>query len=167
MNQAKETEFDSIFWDHKDMVYALGMRYFKKSEDADDIVQEVFLKVFMNFKKFENRSSLKTWIYRIAINEIFTQFRKNKKHHNRELLDEILEDKGEAVKLKNRDMRSDFIASLKKLPKKRGQVMFYRVLEGLSFKEVGEVMNISEDSAKNLYSIGLKKIKKELQEAIS
>ena len=160
MNKTKEKEFETIFWEHKEMVYHLALKYFRNQIDAEDIVQEVFLKVYLNVGKFRNEAKLKSWIYRIALNEIFGEFRRRKKHINNRLWVEDISSHGfEEEQNLIKEMKRDFCKYIKKLPKKRGKVMFLRVLEQLSFKEIGMMLSISEDSAKNLFSLGLKTVR--------
>jgi RNA polymerase sigma-70 factor (ECF subfamily) len=125
------------------------------------------MKVYMHYSKFKGKASLKTWIYRIGLNEVYTRFRKRKKHiQNREWEFE------ESIKgfskvdweLEAGDLKRDFCEFIRFLPKKRSKVMFLRVLEKMSFKEIGETLGISEASAKNLFSMGLKDIRKKMEE---
>lgn len=163
-NEALEKEFDRIFWEYKDMVYYTALRYFKKREDAEEIVQETFLKVFLNMEKFKGASSLKTWITRIALNEIYNRYRKEKKHQWNEVLTEAIEKKDTSIEnWELKDLKERFFSVLKTLPKKREKVVFFRIMENLSFKEIGEMLSISENSAKNLFAIGIKQIRKKME----
>lgn len=163
MNLEQEGEFDKLFWEQKDMVYYLALKYFKQVHDAEEIVQDVFLKVYLNFKKFRKGSSIKTWIYKIALNEIFQKFRKNKKHELLRDYEHDLQIPDESDAIEVTEMKKDFEKFLKKMPRKRAQVMFLRVLEGMSFKMIAQVTESSESSAKNLYSLGLKELKNNMQ----
>ncbi len=165
MKKTAEKEFDEIFWQHKDMVYHTALKYFKNSSDSEEIVQEVFLKVYMHFHKFRKESSLKTWIYRIALNEIFTRFRKEKKHQlNVPISHEIKTDNDDDMKnIEMKELENKFHDLIKNLPKKRGNVVFLRITENISFRKIGEMMEISEDSAKNLFSLGIKTIRAQME----
>lgn len=161
MNLKNEKEFDSLFWEYKDMVYYTALRYLKRPEDAEEIVQETFLKVYLHFSRFRKESSAKTWIYRIGLNEIFTRFRKERRNHQfRVEFSDLEAVRQESEELFRLHLKKDFLELIRKLPKKRGRVMFLRVLENLSFKEIGDILEISENSAKSIYSLGLKEIQK-------
>lgn len=60
--------FDHVFMEYRPVVYAVGLRILGTHEDAEDVTQEVFAKVWRGFRSFNHASSLKTWIYRIAVN---------------------------------------------------------------------------------------------------
>lgn len=165
LNQKDEKEFEVIFWEHKDMVYFTALRYFKDPSQAEDIVQEVFLKVYLNLHKFLQKSTLKTWIYRIALNEIFGRFRKEKKHRYSLPLDESLKaktsEKWDTSEIK--EFQEQLYKELKKLPKKRAKVTLLRLFENLSFRDIGETLAISENSAKSLFALAIKTLKKKLE----
>ena len=61
--------FDEIYFEHHKMVFNLAMHYVQNIEDAEEITQDVFVKVFDNLNTFKKQSSLKTWVYRITINQ--------------------------------------------------------------------------------------------------
>ena len=61
--------FDEIYFEHQKMVFNLALQYVQNIEDAEEITQDVFVKVHNKFNSFKNQSSLKTWIYRISINQ--------------------------------------------------------------------------------------------------
>src|SRR3990172_9218688 len=60
--------FESLFAEYQPLVYGVGLRFLGNHQDAEDATQEVFTKVWKSLKAFNRHSSLKTWIYRIAIN---------------------------------------------------------------------------------------------------
>lgn len=165
MNQKEEKDFEVIFWEHKDMVYFTALRYFKDPSQAEDIVQEVFLKVYLNLHKFLKKSTLKTWIYRIALNEIFGRFRKEKKHQHSLPLDESLraQTSEEWRALEIKEFQAEVYKELKKLPKKRAKVTLLRLFENLSFRDIGETLAITENSAKSLFALAIKTLKKKLE----
>jgi len=166
MKAQDEKDFDNIFWENKDMVFNTARKYFKREQDAEDIVQEVFLKVYLHFSSFQKKSSLKTWIYRIALNEIYSRFRKEKKHLESLEINENMLSSGDDLqvfRLEQKEMEQKIWKQIQKMPKKRGRVVFLRLSESLSFKEIGETLDVSEDSAKNLFSIGIRYLKKQLE----
>jgi len=140
------------------------LKYFKKSEDADEVVQEVFLKVFLHLKSFQKKANIKTWIYRIALNEIFGRFRKEKKYAMKMEIKEDVSDEIDRDEIRfYTEVKEEFLKQVRKLPKKRSETIVLKLTEGLSFREIGEVIGISEDSAKNLYHIGIKEMRKKME----
>jgi RNA polymerase sigma-70 factor (ECF subfamily) len=73
--------FEEIYFEHHKMVYNLALQYVQNIEDAEEITQDVFIKVFDKINSFNNKSSMKTWVYRIAINQSldFIKSKKSKK----------------------------------------------------------------------------------------
>lgn len=71
--------FAELVFDYEKPIYRICYRFFGNEEDSLDAVQEVFIKVYRYIGKFEGKSSLKTWIYRIAANTCITAFEKKKK----------------------------------------------------------------------------------------
>ncbi len=164
MKKKQEKYFDDLFWEQKDMVFYTAKKYFKNDSDSEDIVQEVFLKIFLNINKFNKKSSISTWIYRITLNEIFTKFRKDKKHKlNIPLLESITTTKNIVDSFEIKEINENFLKLIKQLPIKRGGVIFLRITQNLTFKEIADILKISADSAKNLFSIGIKKIRKDME----
>ena len=61
--------FEELYFEHHKMVFNLALQYVQNTEDAEEITQNVFVKVFDNLNTFKKKSSLKTWVYRITINQ--------------------------------------------------------------------------------------------------
>jgi RNA polymerase sigma-70 factor (ECF subfamily) len=83
--QGVEEAFEILIQRYQQPVYNLVCRLLNDPSDAADIVQEVFLKVFRNIGSFRGNSSLKTWIYRIAVNEAYNHRRWFSRHHRQEV----------------------------------------------------------------------------------
>ncbi|MBP7184684.1 MAG: RNA polymerase sigma factor, partial [Saprospiraceae bacterium] len=75
--------FEEIYFDHHKMVYNLALQYVQNIEDAEEITQDIFVKVHEKLDTFKNQSNLKTWIYRISINQSldFIKAKKSKKQN--------------------------------------------------------------------------------------
>lgn len=71
-----EQAFARIVEKHQKMVFSVAFRMVRRSMDAEDVAQQVFIKVFSALKKFDMRSALSTWIYKIALNESYDYLRK-------------------------------------------------------------------------------------------
>ncbi len=78
INQGVSGAFEELVREYEKMVFRVGIRFFGNEEDALDVSQEVFIRVFRYIKSFQGRSSLKTWIYRIASNTCITIAEKKK-----------------------------------------------------------------------------------------
>lgn len=146
-------------------LFCLAYRFTNNYDDAEDIIQEVWVKFYYSIKKFKARSSLYTYLYRITINESLMWLRKNK---IKKLLTSRFieaEDKTtpEKIYLKNEKLKHVNLA-VQKLPFKQKKVFLLRQQDNLPFKEIAEILNIKENNAKSLFFYSLKNVKKYLKE---
>ncbi|MBC76357.1 MAG: hypothetical protein CME64_10115 [Halobacteriovoraceae bacterium] len=113
------------------------------SNSVDDLVQETFLKAWRGFDGFQDNSSFKTWIYRIAMNVVYTHFQKNSRVY--ETLEGVEQsDSGSDPEI------SDLISlGLMKLTPDQRQVFSLHYQLGFTYREVGELLEISEGTAKS------------------
>src|SRR5215472_8590388 len=85
LRSGSERAYEELITRFQQPVYALALRLLADSSEASDVVQEVFLKVFRNVGNFRNQSTLKTWIYRITVNEAHNARRWFYRHRRREV----------------------------------------------------------------------------------
>lgn len=141
-------------------VYRIAMNILKSEQDAEDVIQETFIKVFHSVKRFEGRSSLATWIYRIAVNEALMMIRKRK--GIQVSIDEEAEDDEGATapreiedwcclpekEFMNAEFREQMDAAIGSLPQKLRIVFQLRDVEDLSIHETAEVLGLTESAVK-------------------
>src|SRR5881394_2821921 len=78
-----ENQFKRVYDDYKQLIYNLALHYTQHTGDAEDIAQEVFIKIYQHFEKYDPATaSMKTWVYRIIINHCL-DFLRNKKTKKR------------------------------------------------------------------------------------
>ncbi len=77
-NMSSKLDIKSIFQEYKDKIYHLAVSIARNEKDAEDILQDTFIKIIKNAKRFKNQSKISTWIYRIAYNEALSVLRKKK-----------------------------------------------------------------------------------------
>ena len=114
-------------------------------EEAEDIAQDVFVKVYFKLKRFRFESTFKTWLYRIVINSINNYFRKQK------LLTWLGQDLKEELATEEHDnlTKKDTLYKMtNKLPNKQRNIVLLRIYQDLPFKTIGNILSISENSAK-------------------
>ena len=85
LRQGTEAAYEALIAEYQQPVFNLAVRLLSDSSDASDVVQEVFLKVFRKIGAFRGDSSLKTWIYRIAVNEAYNYQRWFGRHRKQEV----------------------------------------------------------------------------------
>lgn len=161
-------------------IYSLVYRILSDPADAADTTQEVFLKVFRGMKRFNGESSLKTWLYRIAIHEASNQRRWWFRHKSREtsmesgLPDEsgnicplgaTLMDRGDTPleAFEHEEIRARVEVELKNVPEPYRTTVVLRDIEGLSYEEIAEVLQISLGTVKSRLIRGREALKKRLE----
>src|SRR5437867_1893718 len=149
-----EAAFDQLFEQYHSLVFHLAYRVLGDREEALDVAQEVFLTIFRKMHRFRGESSLKTWIYRIAINRASNRCRwwNRMRRRGTVSLDEHLSDRGArcisetlpatggspeaALLLQERCCQIE--RSLKRLPTQQRIAVVLRDIEGLSYEEIAE-----------------------------
>jgi RNA polymerase sigma-70 factor (ECF subfamily) len=135
--------------------------------DADDILQNVFIKVYRSISQFEQKSSLYTWLYRIATNESLTFIEKNKKWQIDSL--DPGKDHPAITNLKADeyfDGDSTFLnleAAILNLPPKQQQVFKMRYYEEMTYQQMSDILDTSEGALKASYHHAVKKIEEFLK----
>jgi RNA polymerase sigma-70 factor (ECF subfamily) len=159
--QGVEQAYEILLQRYQQPVYNLVCRLLNDPADASDIVQEVFLKVFRNISSFRGNSSLKTWIYRIAVNEAYNQRRWFSRHQRREVALESEEGApcyADSLRDPGRtpfDQAADHEAlslveqALERLNPKFRTVVVLRDIEDLSYDEIATVLDISIGTVKS------------------
>ena len=161
-------------------VYSLVYRMLNDPADAADTTQEVFLKVYRGIKRFNGQSSLKTWIYRIAVHEASNQRRWWSRHKRQELtmetslgpngaghdlrLRDTLVDQGESPfeQFAHEEVRSKVEAELAQVTEPYRTTVILRDIEGLSYEEVAEILQVSLGTVKSRLMRGRDALRKRL-----
>ena len=161
-------------------VYGLVYRILSDPADAADTTQEVFLKVFRGIKRFHGDASLKTWIYRIAIHEASNQRRWWFRHKRREttIEAELGDNEGQSFALKetlvdehdspfecaaHEEIRSKVEEELARVPEPYRTTVVLRDIEGLSYEEIAEILQISLGTVKSRLMRGRLALKQRLE----
>ncbi len=151
---------ERLYWHIRRMVY--------EHEDANDVIQNTFIKVYKSIQKFEGKSKLYTWLYRIATNEAIT-FINKKKRKMMASLDE--EESTVAMKLEadpyfDGDNAQLLLQNaLSQLPEKQRIVFNLRYYEEMTYKEMADVLDTSVGALKASFHHAMKKIETFLRES--
>jgi len=128
------------------------MRYCKDKSEAEDIMQEGFIKVFSNLKKFRGEGSFEGWIKRIMVNTAINHYQRNLKHYFHDQLEEIQEAIGD---YNDQDFHPDenitrrkLLSLIQELPEGYRFVFNLYVFEDYSHKEIADTLNISVNTSK-------------------
>jgi len=153
-------EFARLVDEYSSSIYRLGLRMLGNPQDAEDVLQNTFLNALTHIQNFEGRSSLATWLYRIAVNEALMLIRKKKPEVNLE--DVEAEDHTEDLRptqivdwsalpeeeLLSGEGKKALDAAVAQLPASLRIVFLLRDVEGLSIKETAEALNLTETNVK-------------------
>jgi RNA polymerase sigma-70 factor, ECF subfamily len=181
LKAGSEDAYASLIAQFHQPVYSLVYRVASDPSDAADTTQEVFLKVFRGIKHFHEESSLKTWIYRIAIHEASNRRRwwfrhkaqevsmgeegPNSEHCHGSVVAERLVDKGESPfdNAAHEEVRAKVEQELREVSDPYRTVVILRDLEGMSYEEIAEIMRVSLGTVKSRLTRGREKLRKRLE----
>lgn len=158
-----ESQFESIYDEHKKLIYNLCLSYVLNEEDATDITQEVFVKVYQNYDHFDSSTaSLKTWIYRIGINQCldFLKAKKAKKRfgfitslfhpETNEPIAEAANINHPGIEIEDKESLGNLMKIIQSLPENQKTAIILSKIECRSQKEVAEIMNNSIKAVESL-----------------
>jgi RNA polymerase sigma-70 factor (ECF subfamily) len=150
--------FEKIYHDHSRRMKSIAFNHLGSVADAEDAVQETFIKIHRAAGTYSGEASFSTWAYRILINTCYDLLRKRKRRGDESDIDEMpVERTGPAVDdVKKMTLRK----LLNDLPEQRRTVFTLFEIEGLSHAEIGSILNITEGNSKWI----LFATKKQLQE---
>jgi RNA polymerase sigma-70 factor (ECF subfamily) len=167
-------EFARMVEVYSDQVYRLALKILGDAQDAEDVLQETFIKALRSVNGFEGRSSLSTWLYRIAVNEALMAIRRRK--GETVSIDEEKEDEDgqtEPVEIvdwcclpesemMSAEARGFLDAAIQRLSPALSAVFVLRDIQGLSVRDTAETLNISETAVKTRLLRARLKLREEL-----
>jgi RNA polymerase sigma-70 factor (ECF subfamily) len=154
------TNFQMIYNQYSVLVYNVALQYLQNIEDAEEITQDVFIQVHTSMEKFDQRSSLKTWIYRITINKSldfikhknsqkrFFIFGKQSQNENDYLNASHFEHPG--ILLENKEKAAVLYGVINELTENQKTAFILSKIDGLSNPEISEIMQLSVSSVESL-----------------
>ncbi len=163
--------------EHQRMVYQLGMHLLGDQDEALDLSQEVFLRVFRTIARFRGQSALKTWIYRIVINQARNRQRWWKRRHRSEQvsLDEHLEQFGDVSApvehvtpdrvFGQKELASRIRQALERLPFEQRTAIVLREIDGLSYDEIAFSLGVAVGTVKSRLTRARESLRAQLKEA--
>jgi RNA polymerase sigma-70 factor (ECF subfamily) len=156
--------FDELMIRYERQIYRVCYRFVNNRDDAMDLAQEVFIKAFEHLSVFRRESSMKTWLYRIAMNHCINHVKKNA----REFV-EIKENIGSTrasvhSEMEEREQREQFRLLVKRLPPKQKAILEMRIHEQLSYEEIATMSGRSISTIKASVFFALEKLRKLVKE---
>lgn len=159
--KTRDEAFNLLLNKYQQKIYWHIRRLVIDHDDADDLVQDVFIKVWKNLDSFRSDSQLYTWIYRIATNESIT-FLNKKKQRNNTPLDEVSDELAETL-VASSYFNGDKIQlklqqALLTLPEKQRLIFNMKYFDELKYEEISEITGTSVGALKASFHIAVKKI---------
>ncbi len=157
-----ERAFEELFMLYKDRVFNTALGYMQNKEDAEEIVQDVFVEVYRSINKFKSESGIGTWIYRIAVNKSLDRIkhRKRKKRfafftslfdsETGELVHQPVEFNHPGVAAESKEKAKYLFDAINKLPENQKTAFILSEIEGLTHAEIGKVIDKSAKAVESL-----------------
>jgi len=175
LKQGDEAAFKSIVTQWQNMVYNTVLGIVQNNTEAEDITQEVFIKVFENISSFKGESKFSTWLYRIAITKALDFLRSKKRKKRFGFMKSLFGNEHEeeprltdfshpGVRLDNKERSAVLFKAIGKLPDNQKAAFTLHKLEGLSYQEISEVMHTTVSAVESLMSRAKVNLRKELEE---
>lgn len=163
--KTRHEAFSLLLNKYQQKVYWHIRRMVINHDDADDLVQDVFIKVWKNLSAFRQDSQLYTWLYRIATNECIT-FLNKKRAKNNVSIDDLNEELSESLNADNY-FNGDAIQrklqqAILTLPEKQKLVFNMKYFDDMKFQEISDVLGTSVGALKASYHLAVKKIESHL-----
>ncbi|WP_299061797.1 sigma-70 family RNA polymerase sigma factor [uncultured Polaribacter sp.] len=161
----KDAAFGELLDVYQERLYWHIRKMVTTHENADDVLQETFIRIYKNIQKFEGKSSLHTWMYRIAYNESMRFLEKNnKKRHNN--IDEVSESNLEVLfedaYFNGDEIQKKLNTIIDGFKEKQKRIFLMKYFDNLSFRQISEILEVSESTLKSSYYTSVKIIEEKI-----
>jgi RNA polymerase sigma-70 factor (ECF subfamily) len=175
LKQGDETAFKAIVEQWQDMVYNTILGIVQNETEAEDLAQDVFIKVFEKIGTFKGDSKFSTWLYRIATTTALDHLRSKKRKKRFGFLQSLTGSGGDekeqipdfnhpGVSLDNKERAAVLFKAIEALPENQKSAYMLHKLEGLSYRDVSEVLNTTVSAVESLMSRANQNLRKQLEE---
>jgi len=159
--KSKERAFELIIKKYEQKIYWLIRRYVNDHNDADDLMQEVFIKIWKGLANFREDSQLYTWMFRIASNECVNFHRKNKQKvqvaiedvNEQEFINKVGDNPMDGTKIQQK-----LQLALDTLPEKQKMVFHLKYYQEMKYEDMSQLLGTSVGALKASFHIAVKKI---------
>ncbi len=171
MLKGDEIAFKTVVDTYKNMVYNTVLGFVQNLHDAEDVTQDVFIKVYENIGGFKQQSKLSTWIYRISVTQAidFTRHKNRKKRAG--FLSGLLGDDDQlsvepvdfvhpGILAENKEQAAILFAAINKLSEKQKTAFILQKIQDMSQQKIAEVMQLNEGAVESLLTRARTNLKK-------
>jgi RNA polymerase sigma-70 factor (ECF subfamily) len=163
--------FEEIYNQHKDMVFNLCLNYLQNPQDAEEATQDVFVKVHEKQAGFQGESSLKTWIYRIAVNHCLDVLKARKRQKRFGFVRSLFGGENSAemnlpdfnhpgVQMEDKEALEALYRRIDRLPENQKTAIILKYLDELPQKEIADIMKLSVKAVESLLIRGKQNLEK-------
>ncbi|OFY38456.1 MAG: hypothetical protein A2X18_02995 [Bacteroidetes bacterium GWF2_40_14] len=143
---------------YKESVFRIAIGYMHTKDDAEDIVQEVFIKTYQSLSGFKGKSEFSTWLYRITVNTCLNAIEKKQRYSFFQKAEDTVtrifnirsDDKNPEEKLLSREKEKAVQDAIDSLPKQQRTAFTLKRYEDLSQQDISKIMNLSEGAVEQL-----------------
>lgn len=157
----RERAFAEVVGQYSETLYWKIRRIVLTHDDADDVLQETFVKAWLNIDSFQGKSKLSTWLYRIAVNESL-DFLRRRKNERQVDIDDAQSVAGQLMAdeyFDGDEAQALLQQAIAQLPDVQRAVFTMRYYDEMKYSEISKVLGTSEGALKASYHIAVKKIK--------
>ena len=171
-----DAAFEELIYRFDKSVLAIAMRYVRNRDEAKDIYQEVFIRVYRGIKKFEMKSEFSTWLYRITTNVCLTHKSKSRKHLQLSLDErydteddekntfELVDDESDPGDLMlDKDLGEFISRAVDSLSSKQKMTFVLKHYEGYKIREIAKMLNCKEGTVKKYLFDAIRNLRKKLE----
>ncbi len=159
----KEGAFRELLDLYQERLYWHIRKIVVRHEDADDVLQNTFIRIFRGIEGFREKSSLHTWMYRIAYNESIRFLEQSKRNDGSGLESEAyMQALAEDAHFDGDEIKEKLHQVISELPRKQQRVFQMKYFDGLSFRQIGELLEVNENTLKSSYYSAVKTIEERM-----
>jgi RNA polymerase sigma-70 factor (ECF subfamily) len=155
---SKEKAFRNLLANYQERLYYHVRRYVTNHDDANDVLQNVCIKIWNAIDNFRGESGLYTWLYRIASNEAITYINKVKKHPTVDIEISSAKYRGGTDNMEADELTTKLQRAIDALPDKQKQVFVMRYYDEMPYEKIAEIVETSVGALKASYHHAVKKI---------
>jgi RNA polymerase sigma-70 factor (ECF subfamily) len=162
-----DSAFNQIMGKYKGIVIGITRRYFNDRSRAEDIAQEVFLRIYLSKNKYKPKSKLSTWIFRITANLCLNDIRSRKREEgNLDLINDNTSSTDRELdiidKLEKEELNETVRSALLSLPERQRLAVLLSKYDGLSYQEISKILNCSISAVDSILQRAKQTLKKQL-----
>lgn len=176
--EGRDDAFEMLISRYEKKIYNLAYRFLNNEQDAIEVLQETLIRAYRFIKKFQEKSSFYTWLYRIAINVTLRKLKKRSKEEKVVSLDQTIpgyedifqeipdETQNPELIYERKELQKAVRKALEEIPEAYRSVVFLKDVEGLSNKEIAEILKLTVPAVKSRLHRGRLILREKLKDLI-